>query len=229
MQLTDGQHVNDINWQSIARYFQQYKAAQLRQAYIQQTQHFKRGAWTKEEDLKTLIGYRIFKNNWAKIRDITGINRKGVQIRERVEGKLSMKLKTGLWDAQTEDPQLLAAYNTVLQEKGNSQEGAFWSEVARRLQRTRKTVVRRWNTLEKIKEACAKITPKVIQKKPKKEYSQKIIDAASVSVSSYDNSVDTVFRIARVQRDKKIISKQRKIMKQKNPKPYESDLKLEGT
>lgn len=66
-----------------------------------------------------MIGYRIYDNNWSKIRQITGLKRKNNQIRERVENKLSRKLKTGLWDGQREDPELLKAYELVLAEKGH--------------------------------------------------------------------------------------------------------------
>lgn len=91
-----------------------------------------------------MIGYRIFGSNYAKIRQFTGLSRKNNQIRERIENKLSKKLKTGVWDGLREDPGLLKAYEEVMAKKGNEADHAFWSEVARRTQRSRKTVVRRW-------------------------------------------------------------------------------------
>ena len=88
----------------MARYFQSYKANQLRRAYIFLEPKHVKGVWTLEEDLKALIGYRIFQNDWWRIRQLTGLQRKNNQIRERVENKLSRKLKTGMWDDIKEDP-----------------------------------------------------------------------------------------------------------------------------
>ena len=67
LELAQNRHINDINWQAVARNFKDRKSSQLRARYMYLMPHITKGPWTIEEDLKVLIGYKVFGRNWTKI------------------------------------------------------------------------------------------------------------------------------------------------------------------
>ena len=75
--------------------------------------HITKGAWTIEEDLTVLIGYKVFGRKWTDIQNIQGVNRSAVQIRERVDFKLSSNYKSGAWGIK-EDQNLLIHYDELM-------------------------------------------------------------------------------------------------------------------
>ena len=105
MQLTQGKHAKEINFQVIARYFRFRKSCYLQKVYLSLMPHYVKGLWTPEEDLKVLIAFRVYGRNWAKIRDLGVVFRSSLQIRERVHFSLSNQFASGIWPSE-DDPLL---------------------------------------------------------------------------------------------------------------------------
>lgn len=67
IELTQNKHTNEINWRAVARNFKDRRCSTLRSKYLFLMPHFTKGTWKTEEDLKVLIGYKIFGRNWTSI------------------------------------------------------------------------------------------------------------------------------------------------------------------
>ena len=75
--------------------------------------HLAKGPWTIEEDLKVLIGYRVFGRNWTKIQNLEGVYRNAIQIRERVEFNLTDTFKKGRIEDKEADAIFLQYQNLL--------------------------------------------------------------------------------------------------------------------
>ena len=40
--------------------------------------HFEKGPWAIEEDLRVLIGYKVYGRNWTTIQNIEGVKRSSI-------------------------------------------------------------------------------------------------------------------------------------------------------
>ena len=87
-----------------------------------------KGHWRQAEDLKVLVGYKVFGRNWTKIQNIEGILRTGVQIRERVDTVLVSDFKRGMW-TDKEDPELWRQYTEALQRHDGTESHKLWVEL----------------------------------------------------------------------------------------------------
>lgn len=125
---------SEINWNILARSFQDKKGSNLKAKYMQIMPQFTAGQWTKEEDLKVMIGHKVYGRDWIKIRNIKSVNRNSVQIRERVDFVLHKQFKRGDWD-ERDDPELLYMYKQLKAKHENKECKALWSELGRRLKR----------------------------------------------------------------------------------------------